>query len=116
MHALCLVIQGIKRYLNIELPHRLELCPGGFIIYHSQPNRVKNTSNFHKLYLHSPLSVATKTKLDAHHKQDFLENALFLLDENIKFLNYISGESQLIGAKLCTEAELSGLLGRSEGS
>lgn len=90
---LCLVIFGIKRYLNIALPHPIRLSKHGFTITHNSSGRI------FPLYLHSLDTINKVKSLPNHSKQVFLENALFLLDQDIQFLNYVSGEQLVIGAE-----------------
>lgn len=93
VHMLCLVIFGVKRYLNVALPHAIHLRKRGFTITHNSSGRV------FPLYLHTVDSVNKFKSLPNPTKQSFLENALFLLDQDIQFLNYISGEKLVIGAQ-----------------
>jgi hypothetical protein len=63
------------------------------------------TGTEHPLYIHTIKSVTRERGLCPERRQDFLENALFLLDLNIKFLNAFCSESEVIGAKLYESGE-----------
>ena len=75
---------GLQSYLRLALPYRIVLEINGFKIYH---NRIDK-----KYALH--LSPFT-----AEAVEEFLERGLILLNEDIKYINYLSGEKQLIGAQ-----------------
>jgi hypothetical protein len=74
---LCLVIFGIKRYLDVALPHPIRLKKKGFTIIHNQ------TGKEYPLYIHTVESFKFDKFLSNETKECFLENALFLLDQDI---------------------------------
>lgn len=70
VHLLCLVLFGIKRYLNVQLPIPIKLEKGGFTILNGQDQI--------PLYL-----FGTTNPESSSNRQVFLEQALILLDKNI---------------------------------
>lgn len=75
---------GLQSYLRLALPYRILLSADGFKIIHNRTGK--------KYALH--LSPFT-----AEAVEEFLERGLILLNENVKYINYLSGEKQLIGAQ-----------------
>eukprot|EP00347_Sterkiella_histriomuscorum_P023567 403334148 len=79
LHAMCLLIQGITRYLLVPLPYPIKLQKKGFYINDS-------ANNTYPLYLMNNPDKILDTK-----QQIQFENAIILLDKNVQFLLYING-------------------------
>jgi len=76
------------------MPNQISLSKkGGFQITSAADGQI------YPLFLF-PLNKKTNAFVaSAVQSEVFLEKSIILLDENIRFLNYLSGESQLIGGE-----------------
>ena len=79
IQSMCLLVNGISKYLFVALPYPLKLTTSGF--------RIKDSScKSYPLYLRD-----TSDKIADAKQQIQFENGIILLDKDIQYLLYING-------------------------
>ena len=79
IQSMCLLVNGIAKYLFVALPYPLKLKTSGFIIMDS-------SCKCYPLYLRD-----TSDKIADAKQQIQFENGIILLDKDIQYLLYING-------------------------